>query len=122
MKNNGISRRRFLQAGGTAAIWLPSVAQGYTATEMRDFYADGEMSVNVSKWELDTPALCVDLDLLEANLDQMASTMTDQRHSEPTLTRRPISAPPSLICRWTAARSVSARPRSAKRKRCSTMG
>lgn len=76
MKNNGISRRRFLQAGGTAAIWLPSVAQGYTATEMRDFYADGEMSVNVSKWELDTPALCVDLDLLEANLDKMASTMT----------------------------------------------
>jgi 3-hydroxy-D-aspartate aldolase len=76
MKNNSISRRRFLQASGAAAIWLPSVAQGYTAAEMRDFYANGEMSVNVSKWELDTPALCVDLDLLEANLDKMAITMT----------------------------------------------
>ncbi len=76
MKNNGISRRRFLQAGGAAAIWIPSVAQGYTAAEMRGFYANGTMSTNVSKWELDTPALCVDLDLLEANLDKMASTMS----------------------------------------------
>jgi len=75
MKNSGISRRRFLQASGAAAIWIPSVAQGYTAAEMRGFYANGEMSTNVSKWELDTPALCVDLDLLEANLDKMASTM-----------------------------------------------
>lgn len=76
MKNNGISRRRFLQASGAAAIWLPSVVQGYTASEMRGFYANGEMSTNVSKWELDTPALCVDMDLLEANLDHMASTTT----------------------------------------------
>lgn len=75
MKNNSISRRRFLQASG-AAIWIPTSAQGYTSQEMRDFYANGEMSVNVSKWELDTPALCVDLDLLEANLDKMATTMS----------------------------------------------
>ncbi len=75
MKNNSISRRRFLQASG-AAIWIPTSARGYTSKEMRDFYANGEMSVNVSKWELDTPALCVDLDLLEANLDKMATTMS----------------------------------------------
>ncbi|MEX0962847.1 MAG: DSD1 family PLP-dependent enzyme [Pseudohongiellaceae bacterium] len=75
MNNNGISRRRFLQASGAAAIGLPTFARGYTAAEMREFYASGEMSVNVSKWDLDTPALCVDLDLLEANLDKMASTM-----------------------------------------------
>jgi len=71
-----ISRRRFLQASGAAAIGIPSFARGYTASEMQGFYANGEMSVNVSKWELDTPALCVDLDLLEGNLDKMASTMT----------------------------------------------
>lgn len=76
MTSKSISRRRFLQAGGAAAIWIPSVAQGYTASEMRSFYANGEMSTNVSKWELDTPALCVDLDLLEANLDHMAATMS----------------------------------------------
>ncbi len=76
MTSKSISRRRFLQAGGAAAIWIPSMAQGYTAAEMRGFYANGEMSTNVSKWELDTPALCVDLDLLEGNLDKMASTMS----------------------------------------------
>lgn len=77
MVNNALSRRRFLQAGGAAAIWLPGSVAGYTASEMREFYANGEMSVNVSKWELDTPALCVDLDLLEANLDKMAQTMSN---------------------------------------------
>lgn len=71
-----LSRRRFLQAGGAAALWTPGTVAGYSATEMHKFYANGEMSVNVSKWELDTPALCVDLDLLEANLDKMAATMT----------------------------------------------
>lgn len=76
MVNNSLSRRRFLQASGAAAIWVPSSVAGYTASEMREFYASGEMSVNVSKWELDTPALCVDLDLLEANLDKMAQTMS----------------------------------------------
>ncbi len=75
MTKPSISRRRFIQASGAAAIGLPSFARGYTASEMQGFYANGEMSVNVSKWELDTPALCVDLDLLEANLDKMASTM-----------------------------------------------
>lgn len=75
MKNNAISRRRFLQASGAAAMGIPTFARGYTAAEMREFYADGQMSVNVSKWELDTPALCVDLDILEANLDKMATTM-----------------------------------------------
>ncbi len=76
MTNRSISRRRFLQASGAAAMAIPGFASGYTASEMREFYAGGEMSVNVSKWELDTPALCVDLDLLEGNLDKMASTMS----------------------------------------------
>lgn len=74
--NNNLSRRRFLRAGGAAAIWLPASVRGYTSKEMQNIYANGEMSVNVSKWELDTPALCVDLDLLEANLDKMATTLS----------------------------------------------
>jgi D-serine deaminase-like pyridoxal phosphate-dependent protein len=76
MKNSSLSRRRFLQASGAAAIWIPSSVAGYTSAEMHEFYADGQMSVDVSKWELDTPSLCVDLDLLEANLDKMASTVS----------------------------------------------
>ena len=77
MINNNLSRRRFLQAGGAAAIWVPASVRGYTSKEMQDFYANGEMSVNVSKWELDTPALCVDLDRLEGNLDKMATTLSN---------------------------------------------
>ena len=103
MKNSSISRRRFLQASGAAAIWIPTSARGYTSQEMRDFYANGEMSVNVSKWELDTPALCVDLDLLEGNLDKMASTMSPPMASPVVLTQRHTSALPSLICRWIEA-------------------
>ena len=76
MNNNSITRRSFMKAGGAAAIWIPAAALGYTASEMKDFYSAGEMSIDVSKWELDTPALCVDLDLLEANLDKMAETMS----------------------------------------------
>lgn len=75
MNSTNFSRRRFMQASGAAAIGLPALARGYTAAEVRSFYANGEMAVNVSKWELDTPALCVDLDLLEANLDRMSRTM-----------------------------------------------
>ena len=77
MNNYNFSRRRFLQAGGAAAIWVPASVRGYTSKEMQDFYANGEMSVNVSKWELDTPALCVDLDRLESNLDKMATTLSN---------------------------------------------
>lgn len=76
MTNHALSRRRFLQASGAAAIWVPSSVMGYTSAEMREFYANGEMTVDVSKWELDTPSLCVDLDLLEGNLDKMAQTMS----------------------------------------------
>jgi len=77
MNNNNFSRRRFLQAGGAAAIWVPASVRGYTSKEMQDFYANREMSVNISKWELDTPALCVDLDRLEGNLDKMATTLSN---------------------------------------------
>ena len=77
MNNNNLSRRRFLQAGGAAAMWVPASVGGYTSKEMQNFYANGEMSVNVSKWELDTPALCVDLDRLESNLDKMATTLSN---------------------------------------------
>ena len=46
-------------------MWIPTRASGYTAEEMRDMAAAGKL-VGVSKWELDTPALCVDLDKLRA--------------------------------------------------------
>src|SRR5437773_3879743 len=66
------SRRVFLQTAGASGItmWIPTHANGYTAAEMRAKAAAASL-VGVSKWELDTPALCVDLDKLEQNLATM---------------------------------------------------
>lgn len=75
MTKLSMSRRRFLQSTGAAAIWLPTTVKGYTASEIQALYVDGEMQEDVSKWELDTPCLCVDLDLLESNIAAMESTV-----------------------------------------------
>ena len=53
MAKLSMSRRRFLQSSGAAALWLPTTVKGYTANEIRDLYVDGEMQEDVSKWELD---------------------------------------------------------------------
>src|SRR5436190_10296064 len=56
-----ISRRGILQAAGAGAItmWIPKSA-GAKAS-------DGS-AIGASKWDLDTPALCVDLDTLDRNI------------------------------------------------------
>jgi D-serine deaminase-like pyridoxal phosphate-dependent protein len=41
---------------------------GFTAAEVQGMSINGRMEVGLSKWDLDTPALCVDLDRLEANI------------------------------------------------------
>jgi D-serine deaminase-like pyridoxal phosphate-dependent protein len=51
-------------------MFIPTHARGYTAAEMRAKEIDGSL-IGVSKWELDTPALCVDLDKLDQNLAAM---------------------------------------------------
>jgi 3-hydroxy-D-aspartate aldolase len=51
-------------------------ANGYTSGEMRTFAAEGRLEeVGVSKWELDTPALCVDLDRMEGNIAKMQAAV-----------------------------------------------
>ncbi len=75
MDKNSWSRRRFLQGAGAAAVWVPTSVKGYTAAEMRSFDSDDGMELDVSKWDLDTPSLCVDLDALEANLATMQQTV-----------------------------------------------
>jgi D-serine deaminase-like pyridoxal phosphate-dependent protein len=55
-------------------IWVPTNASGYTGAEMRAKAADGTL-VGVSKWELDTPALCVDLDKLDRNVAAMKTRL-----------------------------------------------
>lgn len=61
--SDSINRRRFLQTGalaGASAFSLPVLP-----AEGRDI---ASTSIGKSKWELDTPALCVDLDKMEQNL------------------------------------------------------
>jgi D-serine deaminase-like pyridoxal phosphate-dependent protein len=70
-----VSRRHSSQGAGVAAVRLPTSVKGYTSAEMRTFEADDVMEADISKWELDTPALCVDLDLLESNLAKLQQTI-----------------------------------------------
>lgn len=65
-----LTRRAFVGAGAAAAahVWIPSGASGYSAAEVTAALENG---VGMSKWDLDTPALCVDLDALESNIQTM---------------------------------------------------
>ena len=73
MKLPSVSRRGFLQSvsAGAATMWIPKPVAGYTGAEMRAKADAGTLGVGVSKWELDTPALCVDIDKLEQNISTM---------------------------------------------------
>ena len=70
------SRRAFLStaAAASAYVWIPKPVKGFTAAEMRAAAA-GEAVSGVSKWELDTPALCVDLDRMEQNIAAMQAAL-----------------------------------------------
>jgi 3-hydroxy-D-aspartate aldolase len=68
------SRRTFLGASAAAAahVWVPQPVKGYTAAEIAPVMP---MKPGISKWELDTPALCVDLDRLERNVAKMQKSL-----------------------------------------------
>jgi 3-hydroxy-D-aspartate aldolase len=69
----GMSRRNFLMSTG-GAVWAGST-RGYSSAEMRAKAEDGTLA-GVSKWDLDTPALCVDLDVFERNIATMRTKLT----------------------------------------------
>jgi D-serine deaminase-like pyridoxal phosphate-dependent protein len=108
MPDTAMTRRRFLQTStSAAALWIPASVNSYTHQEIQDLYVDGSMQANVSKWELDTPSLCVDLDALEANIDTMQDTLTrnciasrphGKTHKSPTLARMQLDAGAIGIC------------------------
>jgi D-serine deaminase-like pyridoxal phosphate-dependent protein len=73
------TRRAFLSTAGAASafVWLPKPVKGYSTAEMRAFTAsaDGVTTRGVSKWDLDTPALCLDLDAMERNVATMQAAL-----------------------------------------------
>ncbi len=74
---DSFSRRHFLHAAGAgaAAVWIPKPVKGYTSVELSQQASGGRLATGISKWDLDTPCLCVDLDRLENNLDRMQTTV-----------------------------------------------
>jgi D-serine deaminase-like pyridoxal phosphate-dependent protein len=71
------SRRSFLSgvASASAYVWIPKPVRGYTAAELRAGAAADRVKPGISKWELDTPALCVDLDKMEHNVAKVQATL-----------------------------------------------
>ena len=103
-----ISRRRFIvrSGAGAAALGLPGRANGYTDADMRARAANDKLA-GVPKWDLDTPALCVDLDKLELNLatmrQKLAATKVASRphgktHKCPAIARLQLSSGSIGIC------------------------
>ncbi len=58
--------------------------------------------------EVDTPALVIDLDAFEANLDRMAALLGADRREAAGARQDAQIARSSRGCRWRAARSASA--------------
>ena len=68
------SRRTFIAASAAAAahVWIPKAVKGYTTAELGPITP---MKAGISKWDLETPALCVDLDKLERNIAKMQRSL-----------------------------------------------
>jgi len=62
-------------AGASAYVWVPKPVSGYTAAAIRASALDDRAKPGISKWEIDTPALCVDLDKMERNVATLQATM-----------------------------------------------
>ena len=72
------SRRDFLtSAAGTSAVtfWVPKKVHGYS----RAHVIDAKAARGVSKWDLDTPALVLDLDKLEQNIAAMRGSLASTK-------------------------------------------
>ncbi len=116
MSSRSVSRRRFLQSAGAAAVFGGTSAKGYTPAEMRAFGPEGLKELDISKWDLDTPALCVDLDALEANLatvqravsqNGIASRPHAKTHKTPAIARMQLESGSVGICTAKVSEAVA---------------
>jgi D-serine deaminase-like pyridoxal phosphate-dependent protein len=71
------SRRAFLAgtAGLSAHLWIPRPVRGFSSAEVAGLLAQPGVKPGVSKWDLDTPALCLDLDRFDQNIAAMQSAL-----------------------------------------------
>jgi D-serine deaminase-like pyridoxal phosphate-dependent protein len=91
---------------GAAVLCVSGNAGGYTAADMQARAADDTLT-GVSKWDLETPALCVDLDAFERNLGTMrtklqamkvASRPHAKTHKCPAIAKLQLAAGSIGIC------------------------
>jgi D-serine deaminase-like pyridoxal phosphate-dependent protein len=103
-----VSRRNFLVASGTgaAALCVSGQAGGYTGAEMRA-RAEDDSLVGISKWDLETPALCVDVDRLTRNISAMQAKLAPMKvasrphaktHKCPTIAKLQLASGSVGIC------------------------
>ena len=89
-----------------AGVYMSRNTDGSPAAEMQTRAAADKLA-GVSKWDLDTPALCVDLDVLTRNLDTMRTKLAAMRvasrphaktHKCPEIARLQLAAGAIGIC------------------------
>jgi D-serine deaminase-like pyridoxal phosphate-dependent protein len=105
---SSFSRRAFLcTPAAVPFMHVPKPVNGYSAADMRALAPEGLVEVGVSKSELDTPALCVDLDFLEGNIAKMQAAVARNRiatrphaktHKCAEIARRQLAAGAIGIC------------------------
>ncbi|MGQ0734771.1 MAG: DSD1 family PLP-dependent enzyme [Acidobacteriota bacterium] len=105
-----LSRRTFLSTttlAVSAHVWVPRGVHGYSAAEVHQRTNGESRDVGISKWDLDTPALCVDLDRLESNIAKMQAVVTGhgiatrphaKTHKCSAIARRQLAAGAIGIC------------------------
>jgi 3-hydroxy-D-aspartate aldolase len=71
------SRRAFLSGAAATSVsfWIPKPVYGYSREELRAMTINEKVKPGVAKWDLDTPALCVDLDKMEKNVATMQAAL-----------------------------------------------
>ena len=100
---NSIDRRKFLQTGAVAvagaALWSPSLQAQPIEIPLSD--------IGKSKWDLDSPALCVDLDKMEKNIKAVHIYLKGtgvgvrphiKTHKCPTLAKMQVDAGAVGVC------------------------
>src|SRR5262249_9743930 len=103
-----VSRRDFLVTSGTgaAALCVTGSAGAYPSAEMPARAKDDSL-VGISKWDLDTPVLCVDVDKLTRNIDAMRTTLAAMKvasrphaktHKCPTIAKMQLAGGSIGIC------------------------
>ena len=98
-----LNRRKFLQAtavAGAASLWSPSLGA-------ETLYEANVSHIGKSKWDLDSPALCVDLDKMEKNIKAVHTALKGtgvgvrphvKTHKCPAIAKMQIAAGAVGVC------------------------